>query len=349
MLVRFKVRNFKCFKNENTLSMVSKRYVSLRDEEINTKREYSLLRSVALYGANASGKSKLFFAFQFLKQLVKSSADETWYSDPISIDTFRLDEDSASNSSMFEVVFLIDSVQYRYGVELTKDEIIREWLFQKKKRETPVLLREKMEFECKKPVSDIEKAIREKGMLQERMLLLSALSQWNDSFAKKITTWFKKANVISSASPSFLGFSRMMLRRSEKLAIVGLMKGADLGIIDLEPHKADMSTIPDDIKKIISEEASKRSEKIELIDYVKSFRNRYNKFGEACDKIAFNLDVEESFGTYAFFVLAGPVIDTLINGKVLFIDEIDKGLHPNLVEALIGLFNDPTVNKKMLS
>ena len=57
------------------------------------------------------------------------------------------------------------------------------------------------------------------------------------------------------------------------------------------------------------------------------------------------LEREESYGTYRMFALSAPVIDTLQNGKVLFVDEIDNGLHSDLLSAIVSLFSSPETNK----
>ncbi|NLE16234.1 MAG: ATP-binding protein, partial [Spirochaetales bacterium] len=63
-------------------------------------------------------------------------------------------------------------------------------------------------------------------------------------------------------------------------------------------------------------------------------------------KIEFSMDEDESHGTRRFFSLAGHILDALGQGKALFIDEFDARLHPNLVLALVSLFNDPSINTK---
>lgn len=74
MLVRFKFSNFKCFRDEAVLSMVASKYKSDNKVDNTFKTDYySLLKSAAVYGANASGKTKLFQAFYFMRDVVLSS------------------------------------------------------------------------------------------------------------------------------------------------------------------------------------------------------------------------------------------------------------------------------------
>lgn len=122
MLVQFKFNNFKCFKDEVTLNLVASNYFKDEPTNIYPAENYSIVNSLAIYGANASGKTKLFQAFNFMRGIVLHSADNKnnrlWQKD---YDPFRLNVDTLEGTSSFEVVFLMDSIQYRYGFELDKD------------------------------------------------------------------------------------------------------------------------------------------------------------------------------------------------------------------------------------
>ena len=344
MLVQFRFNNFKCFKELNTLSLVAGKYKHLKRHKIETSQDYSLLSWIGLYGENASGKSKAFQAFQFFKTLVLTSSEENKYSNPIPIDPFRLDEESINLPSTFEIVFLLNGIQFRYGIEITKECIKKEWLYRRKKRETAILRRLGKEFKCnERYISKIESSIRNQNMLHDRMLLLSVLSQWQDPLAKNIINWFKNANVISSVYSGLEHYSNAMLMTPMKESILSLLCEADFGISDLVPNEVDINSLPKEIKKILPEEAFSKGK---FYDSINSAHIKYNTYGEKIGKEMFHLEKDESYGTLAFLALTAPIIDTLKNGKVLFIDEIDKGLHPNLVEAIIKLFESTEINKK---
>ena len=139
MLVQFKFNNFKCFKDEALLNLVASNYFKEESNNIVSTPFYSVVKTAAIYGANASGKTKLFLAFDFMRSVVLHSANNVnnniWQN---KYDTFRLSTESREASSSFEVVFIIDNVQYRYGFELDKNEIYTEWLFRKKSKEIKV-------------------------------------------------------------------------------------------------------------------------------------------------------------------------------------------------------------------
>ena len=143
MLVQFKFNNFKCFKDETLLNLVASNYFKEESDNLISTPFYSVVKTVAVYGANASGKTKLFLAFDFMRDVILHSANNVnsniWQQ---KYDPFRLNIQSREASSSFETVFIIDGIQYRYGFELDKTQIHTEWLFRKKTKEINVFYRD---------------------------------------------------------------------------------------------------------------------------------------------------------------------------------------------------------------
>ncbi len=81
---------------------------------------------------------------------------------------------------------------------------------------------------------------------------------------------------------------------------------------------------------------------ISLDTYHKQYDEQNNEIGE----VVFNLDNEESIGTRKFFKMSAPILNTLKEGKILIIDELDASLHPMLTKLLIQLFHNEEVNTK---
>ena len=123
MLIGFSVGNYKSFKETVTLSMVASSITEEEKEldennvfEINHK--LNLLKSAAIYGANASGKSNLIAAINFMKWFVLNSSKETQVSEAIYIEAFRLSTQTEKEPSFFEIVFLLEEKTFRYGFEV---------------------------------------------------------------------------------------------------------------------------------------------------------------------------------------------------------------------------------------
>ena len=146
------------------------------------------------------------------------------------------------------------------------------------------------------------------------------------------------------------GYMNFTLRKMEdeefKKEIVNLVKTADIGIenIDLQEddiHFDDVSKVPlpDFIKEEILKNGGVKSISINTSHKVFDDKNNF------ITHETFELEKDESFGTKKFFKISAPVIDTLKNGKILLIDELDSSLHPILTKHLIKLFNDKKINK----
>jgi uncharacterized protein len=89
-----------------------------------------LLRSAGIYGANPSGKSNLIASVNFMKWFVLNSSKETQVSEAIDIEPFRLSTETEKEASFFEIVFLLENKNFRYGFEINAEQVVAEWLFQ---------------------------------------------------------------------------------------------------------------------------------------------------------------------------------------------------------------------------
>ena len=132
MIVQFSIENYKSFKDETVLSFIGSN-TTKEHESDNTFlwKDYKFLKSNAIYGANASGKSNLLNAMSVMKRIVLTS-----FQNAISenlrtniVQPFKLNTNTLSGASIFEVVFIQDGKQYRYGFEILGEIIVSEWLF----------------------------------------------------------------------------------------------------------------------------------------------------------------------------------------------------------------------------
>ncbi|MCX6706139.1 MAG: AAA family ATPase, partial [Candidatus Woesebacteria bacterium] len=130
MLIQFSVSNFLSFKDQVTFSMVASTIKEHYDTNVfEASKKLKLLKSAVIYGANASGKSNLFRAMQFARKFILISSKETQATEEIRVTNFKLSTETESKPSFFEFVFLLEGVQYRYGFEVDRIEVQREWLF----------------------------------------------------------------------------------------------------------------------------------------------------------------------------------------------------------------------------
>ena len=343
MLVQFKFNNFKCFREETVLNLVASNYFKEAPDNITSTKFYPIVNSAVVYGANASGKTKLFQAFNFMRTVILHSAnnkDNGIWQDLY--DTFKLNTASIKATSSFEVVFLINNIQYRYGFELNKEKIITEWLFRKKVKEICIVYRDNSEltYNSKYFNSKIAENLKNANMIRSDALFVSALSVWNDPLASDITKWFYNANILSTSINNFMGYSLSKLDTPMKNRILSMLNGADIGIEDIEPNEISVDNIPDEIKRMLPKEALGGK----FYNGIKTIHKIYDENQLPTGTIALTLENDESYGTAKIFALSAPIIDTLEGGKILWVDEIDNGLHYQLLVVLIKLFHSPKTN-----
>lgn len=338
MLVQFSFSNFKCFKEESTLNLVAQSSQNKSVYSFETPFKYSLLKTIAVYGANASGKTKLFDAINFMKSVIcppkRGNSVPVFDYWQTKYDAFRLNTYSQEDESLFEAVFILNDIQYRYGFTINDKQILSEWLYQKKQREIEVFYREgESDIKIKKNYINpkIFESVKDAGMISPSVPLLSILSVFNDKLAKSIEEWFKSIVVISANDIKPIG---ALTNPDKKGSIVAFLKAFDINIDDVALHEIAFEDMPDKIKAILRPET--RSGR--LYDGVKTTHKVYNESYERSGSVDFSMENDESFGTNRLFSLSWSVIKSLREGTPLIIDELDCGIHTNIVKTIIELY-----------
>jgi len=301
----------------------------------------ALLKTAVVYGANASGKTKLFEAFDFLKSFVCPPLHDVnipvldfWQK---KYDAFRLNTDSKEHSSFFEAIFMIDQVQYRYGIELNDKEVLSEWLYMKKLREINVFSREKgadIKYNKEQLNTKVVETILSANMVSPTACFLTVLKTFNEPLSKKIADWFECSVVISANDINAGKSLKYLLDEDKKRQVLSFMKSFDINIEDMSPHEARAEDVPEKIKAMTGDNKFSRG----IYDGVKTAHKRYNSLYERVDDVWFSLEKDKSFGTNRLFWLSWAIINALQEGSVLFIDEFDSGIHPYVAMKVIELF-----------
>lgn len=324
MLIRFSFKNFKSFKNENCLDMEA---TSLKEHEYNVAKtdngEY--LKVSAIYGANASGKTNVLQAFDYMKKRILISDDSKKNSpiDEENIYSFMINNDPIA----LEVEILAKNNKiYKYGFEVLKDKIISEWLFEKRVNKFYAIFERENNNVSMKP-----NKISELVNIDERTLLLniySKIDRNNEDFSN-VYDWFVNSTYLDLSNPNFERFinNRVSLKilsdENYKKELLKFIKTFDSGIEGIK-------TTPDSI------EAVKSNNGIIDIEVIHRGENGELK------ALPFYL---ESNGTRKMFHLFDFFMDALKNGMVLFVDELDAKLHPLLTRYIINLFHNSDTNK----
>ncbi len=358
MLVQFSVKNFKTFKDKVTLSMVASNYDKSDLEENNVfdvkNYPHRLLKSAVVYGANASGKTKFIDALAFMRWFVVNSATKTQEGDLIAIDTFKLSTETENASSEFEIIFLLNDCQYRYGFEITKEKVISEWLFQKKlnlkPKEIEIFYRENDKIDFHKSFKKIENLEKEGGIIRDNALVLSVSNQFKVVEARIILKYFAEVGFLLGNEPGhYEAFSFDEISNNTKIGnnILKTIKKFDIGINDINVREINIEKdykFPKQIQ-IKIDEAIKNNKDFSIIE-PESVHKKYDSDYNFIKNETFIFDEMESAGTQKLVAILGPIFDSLFKGGLVFIDELDSRLHPNVVSHLIKLFNSKESNPK---
>lgn len=351
MLVQFSVDNYRSIKDKVTLSMMT----ATKDKERCFKiRNYELLNSAVIYGANASGKSNVLSAMAFMRRVVLNKMKVIQSTDMLPHEPFKLNTATQDDSSTFEIIFFIGMTKYRFGFEMDTSTVYAEWLYSDENgKEAKLFYRERDEEEYVNPIfkEGYQFFDRKKSKIKisPNQLFLWKCDQDDGEISKSILQWFNHFNVINGVEHD--GYANYTMQQMEnedfRKEIIKLVQTSDIGIEDIQLEEIDVPQevleklpLPDDMKKQILEGSNFKQVNIN------TYHTKFDEKNSAVKTEIFELDREESLGTRKFFKMSAPILNTLQEGKILAIDELDASLHPMLTMHLIKLFHDPKVNTK---
>ena len=347
MLVEFRIKNFCSLRDEQVLSLVATKDKTLQDSNTQAtgiSAAPNVLRSVVIYGANASGKSNLIKALQYMRGVVTESATAIAPSQIFGVQPFRLDSDSANQSSEFEVTFLLDGVRYQYGFAMTAQRVVGEHLLVYKAFKPQKWFTRRFDIDTGKDIYEFGSGLKGpknlwEGATRPNALFLSMAVQLNSIDLRPVFEWFSNQLVIfneqSQLNPQV---SIQMLKHAQgRKDICNFLTNADLSLSDIE---VETRTVPGQSVHL-DLLVGKTEVRVENIEEHKVRFHHVTKHGTA----VFDL-LEESNGTRNLLFLAGPVLNILRKGLTLIIDELDTSLHTLLVRELVRLFHLSDINTK---
>ncbi|MGL6197008.1 MAG: AAA family ATPase [Thermoguttaceae bacterium] len=345
MIIEFKVILYRSFCEEQTLSLVASNLEkdSLKDNCIDIKlpgmSDLLFLKSVALYGANASGKSNLLRAIVEIASFVSRSFTEN-INLPTFAYPFMLREETVDQPSTFELTFVASGVRYLYSIALTQERVIKEALvaypngipqrwYYRTWDETQKQYLWKFTSSFKKGRQISEKT-------RQNTTFISVGAQFNHPQLKPVYDWFASM-VVVRANYNLTPFNTadyIYKYNKEHSRIVDYLKFADTGIVDYRIEKKNIpyNELPLEVQKSCNNK-QQVVERINLIFFHK---------GEN-ESIPFTED-QVSDGTKKYFDILGSWLDVLKRGAILIVDEIDCSLHSILVRKLLQLFHDKENN-----
>lgn len=363
MLLSFRVANFRSFLEEQELLLLPAYDKSRQAVPV-----------AAIYGANASGKSNLLAAIEFMRTAVLDSFS-SWRPDGgVPRDAFAFATAARDEESRFGVDLLLDGEKYVYGFALTNARVTEEWLYHHPHGRRRVLFeRDLDDFRfgdtLRGPKTTIEEVTRPNS------LFLSAAAQHGLEQVQPIYTWFSQELQMPHHAELAKDESAHRKRTLEILKsdtsirdrFIDLLRAADFGVtnakvdtrVNLLPI---MGIFKDMIRSARPHFHSASDKEIEAAwettrDLLEKGNFPYRpgiveRYGESKISLVHNtpegpvsLSIEqESRGTRSWFNLLGLIIDALDHGRMVVIDELDTSLHPLLLRELVRLFQDEESN-----
>ncbi len=351
MFIEFNVTNYRSIHDTQTISMTASKYYNELDEincfNSGIKGLPKLLRSALVYGPNAAGKSNLFRALHFMKEFVLKS-HSLQEGQMISVAPFALSQRSLNEPSGFEIIFIQDNVRYQFGFTVIKTRVIKEWLLAYPEgRAQRWYEREYNRATGKDHWFFGSKFLGRRKLWQDatrkNALFLSTAIQLNNEQLKPVFNWFQQIVTILPSDPIPLNLSLDHCSSEQgKSRIMEFLNSADLGIAGIEIEMSPLPVIRTDMlpsewpmpvkEKLINEMQGKKFPDIKFLHQT-----------ETGELTSFHFS-DESHGTQRLFAFAGPWLDMLENGRIVFIDELGTSLHPIILRFLLGLIQNPEIN-----
>ena len=309
MVLEMRLSNMFSFRDEVTLDLQAAKIQTKKARELEgnlfSVDGEQMLKSVALFGANASGKSNVIKAIRACVNMVRSSHNYN-VDTRFAISPFKF-EDYANKPSSFYICFLLNGVEYEYSFSFMHDEIITETLYYYPNgRKSLVFSRDESRGTEKKDIYEFKTVIKRPfdvaDNTSKKTLYISRASQMDREIAQKIFLFFCNDIVLDYQVANIDSLDNLFKERKEQMLEV--LRTADSDIIDFKIQNNAITT-----------------------------------FHRTNPSVAFDFETEESEGTKTLFRMMVRMIGIIHEGKMLLVDEIDNSLHTQLVEFVIGMFN----------
>lgn len=341
MFIRFSVENFRSIREMQEVSFVA---AVIKDMEESVAHPegfgFGLLKTAAIYGANASGKSNFLKAIEFFHTAVRDS-HRSWAPDgPIKVSQFRLGDETARPTS-FEVEFIFKGTRYQYGFKLNTKEVLEEWLYAYPtgRRQTWFTRRstDAKRFTFGKSMTGENRTVE--SLTRNNSLFLSAAAQNNHELLFPIYKYLSDGIQLVAGNREFPFRQTVQLCSNEEFrkALGPLISEADLGIVDIELKEVPIENKV--TKRMLEAMFETIAESVPAAPKAPTSITEIFFLHRGASSPAVFEKADESDGTIAYLALVGPAFTTIARGGLLLVDELDASLHPLLAAGVIGGFN----------
>lgn len=352
MLISFAGSNVRSFRDPFEISLVSTtisereivRHIHWRDGD-GAASQLGVLPAAGVFGANASGKSNLLRAMNDMRSAVLNSFRNWTRTGRTERIPYRLDSQTASQPSRYEIELVLDGILHRYGFTLDDEKILQEWAYRLPKgRPQRIFEREGDSIDFG---ASIKSAIsRTRELVRPNALFLSTAVALRGEELRPLYAWFERNLLYANAGNRDVRqffTAKQLDEGGRRDRVLALLRAADLGIVDAV--EVDIPNMREDVSEKIEELLALLSDGEEEV-HVPDLPRPIDLLHQGSNgTVQFSAE-EESLGTVVWLGLAGPIVDALDQGSVLLADELDASLHPMLVEQLVRLFQSPDTNPR---
>ena len=334
MILEIRLGNFFSIKDEVVLNLRAGNSQSRKVRELENNvfdfKDDKVLKAIALYGANASGKTNILKAIRFCCRMIIQS--HTHNENAIfNFMPFKFDGYSEKPSS-FVIDFVINNIEYEYSFTLSRLKILTESLYYypKGKRSKVFTRDESINGEKKDKYSFRDVISRPLDIAEntsDKTLYISRASQMDRELPKEIFNFFSNQVILQYKGSHTTDIESII--NSNRQLLLKALQIADSDIVNIKvekkefPIKSVSLTLPTETATFSDEQ----QEMVHITTYHKQSPNKAFEFG-----------YEESGGTQKLLFILLSVLDIIKNNKILLIDEIDASLHSSIVEFIIKLF-----------
>lgn len=316
MLLQFSVTNHRSIKDQAIISMKANSDKSMMECLISPDGKKDMVPVMAIYGANAAGKSNILHAMLLMKDMVCGTYAKPLKGEELPQEPFAFQE--CEEPTSFEIIFYNNGIKYAYGYEFNRTRVLNEYLYHwPKGREAMIFNREDDKFEFRENIQ--EQLVLAKRTPENRLYLTSS-NEWNCPQTEKAFSWFQNNIVGLTSSSSSNEVTVNAIRRGgvDKGVVLNEMLFADLGICDVILSGNDDKPIISTVHQLEDEQGNKHKYSLQLN--------------------------QESIGTQKFFSRIGSWMEAMKAGAVLIVDEIEASMHPLLTRHLIEMVQDANIN-----
>ena len=301
----------------------------------------------AFYGANASGKSNIWKAMYLFHQFVLQSTQANITDAPY--DPFLLSSESQGESLKMEVIFSDKSSdkKYRYTFESNGSEITEEAMYDQSSSRDRTLFVRSRGYNAHAAKSGFGKTIFEQT--RSNSLIITQAQVFNNKYAAALFDMINNLNLVALGSAGHLrelSIDIVQKNPDMKDRALELLQSGDFMIRDfsffvedIPPEFIDASPLSDQIK---SQLKGRKSTSVKTVHAVR------DTDGGIVRNIMFDMGAQESNGTNMFFDLTLPILDSIDNGKTIYIDEFGSSLHSDICEYIIKLFLNNNTGARLI-